>query len=742
MSFRDIKFPPTYKYSSDSDSIPLEFYLEVFPISKRIDLLLGYFSTNAFKILGASFAQFIHNGGSMRIVTNHILSFVDRETLLNKNIDIDDEDLVINIFSDIDKLSQTINQFGQHFFDCLKYLKKTGRLEIVPVKFNGVDLAHCKRMILFDGNDYLSTDGSINFTLSALTKNSESFEVNAPWMGSIFAERTNDEINNFEKIINRNHPDYEYINVDQIEVVIDKIGRSKEEKELIEDSVKLDFSRMGNKVAKLLKTKRTEFEFQYSIKNDLPHFPYPQGAREYQDVAYSNWKENKNHGILAMATGTGKTITALNCILNEYKNNNFYKAIIVVPTKALAQQWEGEVEAFNFKNVISTNSTKDWKNILNRYTTRSLIDQNKDIILITTYVTFNKEHIQNFLKTTKGIESFIYVADEAHNIGSPKTLKYLPSKITNRIGLSATPERVYDEAGSKLLYDFFNSSPPNYTFRFTMKEAIERNILCHYEYFPLFVDLTNDEMKDYKDITKELRKFIDHETGKYKSEAEMLLLKRKRIVHKAKNKKTILINLLEDLKNENKLDYTFVFVPEGFEPNYLEADDFELEDEDNHLINQYSEIFKDHGYSYYKFIGGLKESEEVLNSFAKGDIQVLLSMKCLDEGVDIPRAEHAIFCSSTGNPRQFVQRRGRVLRKSIGKEKAKIWDMIVIPPESEEESKIVERNLFLSEVKRVVNFAALADNQVEILYGPMKQHCEKLEVNLFELLDNEMNQYS
>jgi superfamily II DNA or RNA helicase len=740
--FRDIKFPETYKYSSDSDNIPLEFYLEVFPIAQKVDLLLGYFSTNAFKILGSSFAQFIHNGGSMRIVSNHILSHMDKETLLDNSSDLDDEDLVIDIFSDVDKLTKTINEFGQHFFDCLKYLKKHGRLEIVPVKFNGFDLAHCKRMILFDGEDFISTDGSINFTLSALTKNSESFEVNAPWMGPIFAERTKKEISNFEKIINRLHLDYEYVSSQQIEVVINKIGRSKEEKELIEDSINLDFSRMGEKVSKLLKTSRSNFDFLYSVENDLPHFPYPQGPREYQEKAYSNWKMNNNQGIFAMATGTGKTITALNCVLNEYKKNNYYKVIIVVPTKALVKQWEEEVTEFNFKHVVSTISNKEWKETLNRYITRSFLDQNKNLILITTYATFNREHIQKFIKNTKGIESFIYLADEAHNIGSPNTLKNIPFQIINRIGLSATPERIYDDVGSKLLNDFFKCSTPNYTFRYTMKEAIENGILCHYDYFPLFVDLTHDEMEEYKKITKKLTKFIDQETGKYRNEAEMLLLERKRIVHKADNKKNKLVQLIDGLKQQNKLNYTFVFVPEGYEPNYSEIDDYTLDEDDNHIINQYSDIFKNSGYSYYKFIGGINESEEVLKSFSNGDIQVLLSMKCLDEGVDIPRAEHAIFCSSTGNPRQFIQRRGRVLRKSPDKEKAKIWDMIVIPPESDEESKQVERNLFLGEVKRVVNFAALADNQVEILYGPLKQQCEQLGVNLFELLDEELKNYN
>lgn len=117
-------------------------------------------------------------------------------------------------------------------------------------------------------------------------------------------------------------------------------------------------------------------------------------------------------------------------------------------------------------------------------------------------------------------------------------------------------------------------------------------------------------------------------------------------------------------------------------------------------------------------------------------------MKCLDEGVDIPRAEHAIFCSSTGNPRQFVQRRGRVLRKSEEKTRAKIWDLIVTPPNLSDDPKDIERNIFMSEVKRIVNFAALADNQIDILYGELKNICEQLRINVFEMLDQEYEQYN
>lgn len=152
-------------------------------------------------------------------------------------------------------------------------------------------------------------------------------------------------------------------------------------------------------------------------------------------------------------------------------------------------------------------------------------------------------------------------------------------------------------------------------------------------------------------------------------------------------------------------------------------------------------MFKSQAYSYHKYISGLDDAPGVLKAFEDGNIQILLSMKCLDEGVDIPRAEHAIFCSSTGNPRQFVQRRGRVLRKCKGKDKAAIWDLIVLPCEVSEESQDVERNLFKSEAKRIVNFAALADNQIQILYGELSDICLNLRIDIFKMLDEENEQY-
>ena len=186
------------------------------------------------------------------------ISLKDKENLIDYNA-LKDEDKIIDIFNDLEKLEFELSDYGQHFFDCLKYLQKHKRLIIQPVKFNNVDLAHCKRMVLYDGHDYISTDGSINFTLSALTKNSESFEVNAPWKGDIFKERVDSERAIFEKVLSGKHPDYKHISSEKIEVVINNFGNDKDKQDLLEDSLKIDNSSFGDKVKAILKQKKEAF---------------------------------------------------------------------------------------------------------------------------------------------------------------------------------------------------------------------------------------------------------------------------------------------------------------------------------------------------------------------------------------------------------------------------------------------------------------------------------------------------
>lgn len=727
-----------HSYSSGYDE-PKDFFTEALIESSTFDLGLGFFSSSGIRSLSYGFALFIANGGKMRVVMNHILSQEDKEVIERGQKHLV-EDFESNILFDIKKLVETLSKEDEQFFRCLSYLISINRIEFVTTISTKGGLGHDKYGIFKDENgNKVAFIGSANFSQSALEINGETITVfTSPNDDKRIAEYQT----LFDQSWENDTPHLIHIPIEHVKTFIREKFPETSLTNLLEEGINLreNIGEDNNIPVEYCKPISKRILDKIELKEQEPRFPFPE-ERQIQIDAYNAWIGNGKKGIFAMATGSGKTVTALNCIRKQYKENGYYKAIIVVPTQALAIQWEHETKSFNFQNIVSTHSDKDWKNILSRYITRSLLDSTKSIILITTYATFNRSDIQSFLKKVRGAETFIYVADEAHNIGSQSSLKHLPEMINWRIGLSATPERIYDDLGSEKLYEFFNSKPPKYTYRYTMKQAIEEGILCHYDYYPIFIELTSSEMEEYERISDQLRKYIDADTGKYKPDAEKLLLKRKRIIHKAENKKIAISDLLEELKQKQKLDYTFVFVPEGYEPDYSINDSYNINQDDIHIIDEYAQMFKEHGYSYHKYISGLDDAPNILQNFADGDIQILLSMKCLDEGVDIPRAEHAIFCSSTGNPRQFVQRRGRVLRKCKGKEKAKIWDLIVTPPNILDESNSIERNLFFNEVKRIINFAALADNQIDILYGKLLTYCEALRINLFDLLDRENNNY-
>ena len=201
----------------------------------------------------------------------------------------------------------------------------------------------------------------------------------------------------------------------------------------------------------------------------------------------------------------------------------------------------------------------------------------------------------------------------------------------------------------------------------------------------------------------------------------MLLLARKRIIHKAARKIDVFRSIIQKRFHEKgNLKYTLVYVPEGNKPDYLSGgDDFDLSEdigEDNdmdHLIDTYTKVVTevDNHVTVRKFVSGQKEREDILNDFAIGKLHVLTSMKCLDEGVDVPRSEMAIFCASTGNPRQFIQRRGRVLRTHPQKEMAELHDLVVAPEINSYSSCYnMERSLLKGELMRVINFSQLSEN--------------------------------
>lgn len=747
----DINFPDDLHYSSDRKNKPLEFYLKCLRNSKSFDLKLGYFSSNAIRTLSLGFAQFIYKGGIFRVVTNHFLSKKDKRLLEIPSVDNFDYTYIESIVQDdLDGLSKILTNSEQHFFDCLKYLMKKDRLILRPVKVKPNNISHYKKGIFKDGNDKVYFNGSCNFTYSGIIENGEAIDVSCSWGSNPEKRRITNEELEFERIINKEHNSYEYLNPRQIEAIVEKKGIDKDQDELIEYELEI-FKELEHRegIKRIFREEKIQYQSFWEKEKRKPKFPFKEPF-PYQAKAYKAWINNDYKGLFAMATGTGKTITALNCILEEYNQNGFYRFIVVVPTNPLAHQWQEEVsEKFNYKNVINTCVDRDWEKQMRRLLSSVKTGNTTNFAFITTYAQLQRSKLKNlFHQFDNEFKSVTFIADEAHTLGSPGGLKNLPTFFRRRIGLSATPERKYDEFGSKKLEQFFDAYPPGYTFYYSMKEAIENGSLSEFEYYPIFVSLEHDEIEQYNEFTRRLRPYIDTNRGGYKDtdKAKELLIQRKHVIHKAQNKLSAISNIIDQI-GKKEFRYAFVYVPEGYEPDYWKDEESRIESEDTHIINHYSRLLDSKGLIVHNFLGGTKDRRRILQNFEAGNYDALLAMKCLDEGVDVPRTEYAIFCASTGNPRQFIQRRGRVLRIHDEKKFAKIYDLIVSPDldqfEVFDETQLnIEKQIFRNELQRVINFLALASNRLGLVDGEFGKKCEEFGIdNLKELIIEELKTY-
>lgn len=734
----NIVWPNSRRFKSRTEWEPIGFFSEALCNASQFDLYLGFFSSSAINVLADSFASFIYRGGKMRMIINDILSADDKQVMMMSQ-----SESAIPYFdlSNLESLSQTLSNRDKHFFECLAWLIRNERIDIkIVAPKDGHGISHAKCGLFCDGLNQVAFDGSCNFSRTALLENLESITAFCDWDGQGDVYKIKDIQEEFDRTFSGNNDAVDYVGCNHIKTAITSNFAIKDIKELIEDEKKIIDDTLCTELSPSIRrylTKaiikvldmidRTEPSNEPAEDSEEPHFPFPE-PREYQKQAFENWKNNKQKGLFAMATGTGKTLTSLNCLLNIYNKYHFYKSIILVPTITLIDQWEQECRRFKFNNIVkvSSKNTK-WKDEIGAIKLREEMDDNANIsyVIIATYASFARESIfkelTSFNITTQ--KRLLFIADEAHNMGAGRILDRLAGiKFLRRIGLSATPERQYDDTGNKAVMEFFGCHK-GYTFEYLMKEAIDKGFLCRYYYYPHLVRLTDEEMSEYMRISIQLAKFFNYQQNSFNTNDEIimrLLLKRKRIIHKASNKENIFKSILEQrYKEKGNLKYTLVYVPEGSRPDdeqsdiYDKREDVASDDYSESLIDKYSQIVMEvsNKTTVKKFVSGINERNLILDQFANGEIEVLTSMKCLDEGVDVPRSEMAIFCASTGNPRQFIQRRGRILRKHPDKHMAVIHDLVVVPEiNSGQDNYKMERSLLQNELKRVHDFAVLSEN--------------------------------
>jgi superfamily II DNA or RNA helicase len=706
-----------YRYSTGKKDLPFDFCLLALSNSTKLDIGLGYFSSASFNILSVGFAHFISNGGKMRLYINQYLTEDDYNLLQNNQI-VDFEEYILKSFN---TLKATLSKRDEHFFKCLSYLIQINRIEIKIIIPKNGGLAHEKFGVFTDENgDKVAFTGSMNLTAAALVKNIETIECTCSWKSEDSRERIEISEQDFLEIWTGANESVLVFPAKKFCQEVVKIYPSVDANELLLQEKEI--------IEKLTNSTTTEEIIPTVPKIKEPHFPYkyPDGALPYQVEAYERWVQNGKKGIFAMATGTGKTITSLNCVLQEYQQDGSYQLLILVPTIALVEQWIDEIAQFDFKNVITVFSENLlWRQQISKLEDKVNRGKNANFVIISTYQSFTNKDFQQVLPHLP--ENMILIADEAHNIGSELVRSVFRTlHIKRRIALSATPNRIYDEEGTTELESFFNDKPP-YVYNFSMKKAIEEGRLMEYCYYPKIAYLNDEEMQEYAQITEQLLRLFDGATKQFKDsqKAKKLLMLRKRILHKADDKIRVFKEIISEI-GQDKLKYCFVYVPEGKKmfdsdeaiiysnsDNDLEADIYE-ETIIKKMLDTTKDIFPNTTCNTYTGKNSKTERKTILQGFENGQINVLFAMKCLDEGVDVPRAEYGIFASSTGNPRQFIQRRGRLLRKHPQKTFAHIFDMVVVPnfqsPYYSRDFWNMERSLVRGELNRVAYFANLATN--------------------------------
>jgi len=504
------------------------------------------------------------------MIINDILSMDDKQAIM-----VGESDVNIPYFDlqNLQEVRNTLSVRDSHFFNCLAWLIRNERLElkiVVPKDCEGI--AHSKCGLFADGLNRVAFDGSCNFSRTALISNIESITAFCNWDGKSDAYRIDDISEDFERTFSGQDKSVNYLKAEEVKDSIARNFKVKEIRDLLSEEIKLISKRQIDSLPKSIQIildrakikvtslieKINEHPNVLSRDEEEPRFPFDE-PREYQKQAYENWKANGQKGLFAMATGTGKTLTSLNCLLNIYKKFHFYKALILVPTITLVDQWEEECNRFHFKHIIKVSSKNpNWKSEVDAVKLKedfNVTDEEPSFIIIATYASFARESIFRELVgfSKKTCRQLLLIADEAHNMGAGRILDRLGGvKFLRRIGLSATPNRQFDDIGNHAIMDFFGCHD-GYTFEYDMQEAIDNGFLCRYRYYPHLVRLNDSEMAEYLRISLQLAKFFNADSESFPKADDILmrlLLKRKRIIHKAKNKEAIFREIINNRYTE------------------------------------------------------------------------------------------------------------------------------------------------------------------------------------------------
>lgn len=684
-------------YDSDSDDILKDFYIPALSCSVSYKRLAGFFSSSALAVAAKGISEFVFGGGNMKLIVGASLSKEDVDAI--KEAYETPEKVIERIFlKDLENLE---NEFVEDHVRALGWMIAKKKLEIKVaviydkngypldnIAIGGQGIFHQKVGILQDqeGNT-VSFSGSDNETASAWINNVEEFKVFRSWEGSE-KDYLEADCKRFEKF-------WEAIAKRTLVVDIPTAIERKLIKIAPNNIEELNLNKWIDK-ARATEEKKVKLWF-------------------HQEEAIKAWLKNNKRGIFEMATGTGKTFAALGCVNEILKEEKKIVVIISCPYGHLEKQWLGDIEEFGIpsETIIADSSNYNWKDKLVDKTLDIKNGLSERLIVLTTHITLSKNDFINIIRRPN--TKLFLIVDEVHGVGAPKIKKGLINDYYFRLGLSATPKRWFDYEGTEDLFNYFGGT----VYEFPLKKAINtinpatgKTFLVPYEYKPFFVDLKEEELLEYEKETAKIAKAYYCAKDKEKRDDwfSLLLFKRQNIIKNAFNKYEIfgkILNEMEEIKN------CLVYCS----PQQIKNVQAILTSFNKQTIIHHKFTEQESNKPEEKF-GGISQREYLLQQLASGIYHVLVAMKCLDEGVDVPQIKTAIILSSTGNPREYIQRRGRVLRPYPGKEKAVIYDVIVIPTfRGITNSQVLEleKKIIKNELLRYKEFALIAVNALECL---------------------------
>ncbi|MBC8507223.1 MAG: DEAD/DEAH box helicase family protein [Chloroflexi bacterium] len=710
------------EYRGFRTNVVKDFYIPVLSKTKIYKRAVGFFSSSSLLEISQGITGLVKNNGRIQLISSPHLSEDDYKAIQKGYFERDHLNKIL-----INRLSEPINYFEQQRLNLLANLIKEGTLD-VKIAFlknkSGLGLYHEKMGLVedFSGNQ-VAFSGSLNESLTAFRLNYESIDVFCSWKNQDQLKRVNSKASAFISIW-----DNDEINIDTIEIpevkdeIINRYLNSK-------PNLDIDFDEYFSS-ADTWSTKGKSSDQEVTIPENISLY-------EYQIEAINNWRDNNFRGIFDMATGTGKTFTALGGIVNLYEHTNGELAVIIAcPFQHLVEQWVEDIVIFGINPIIgySKSSQKDWKTKLsNAIRDQKLKVPGKEFFcFVTTNATFRSDFVKSQIKKIKG--NALLVADEAHNFGAKSLQTLLPENFKYRLALSATIVRHGDEIGTQAIFNYFGEK----CIKYTLERAIAEKKLTEYYYYPVLVTLTNDELEVYKELTRRISKciYIDKFGKETLTElGKQLAIKRSRIVAGAFNK---LATLKEQIHPHLDESHILVYcgaasiIDPDIDETPISADDLRQIDQVTYMLGDELQM----QVSQFTSREDVKERKILKKEFESGDmLQALIAIKCLDEGVNIPKIKTAFILASTTNPKEYIQRRGRVLRLADGKEYSIIYDFLTIPYDltqagSQTEEEISQyKTLIRNEIARGYEFANIAINSFEA-----KRVLEELEeaFNIFE----------